>query len=246
MLSVVIPVFNEEDNIAPLFQELKEILLQLNEEFEIIYIDDGSTDKTLFNLQELKEKENNIRIIQLKHHFGKSAALSAGFKYIKGETVITLDGDGQDDPKNILILIVELKENVDVVCGWRYARQDSYFKKLNSKMYNLLNRLLNNIQIHDNNCMLRIYRKEVVEGLQLIKGAHRYLPAIISNKGFRIIEAKVSHRPRLSGKSKYGTKRLFKGFFDLLEFNFFWKKNYEEKSKKKNIYEIEKMYGFGN
>ena len=244
MISVVIPVFNEEDNINPLYGELKEILAKLPENFEIIFIDDGSTDKTLTNLLNLYSKEENFHIIQFVEHFGKSAALTAGFKHATGEIIVTLDGDGQDIPSNIPLLLSSLTEDYDVICGWRYKRQDSGIKKFYSKAYNILSNIFSGIDIHDNNCMLRAYRKEVVSDLTLIKGAHRYLPTIIASRGNRISEVKVSHRQRLSGKSKYGTKRLFKGFFDLLKFNFFWRKNYEEKTKKKNIYEIEKMYGF--
>ncbi|MHA1198837.1 MAG: glycosyltransferase family 2 protein, partial [Candidatus Heimdallarchaeaceae archaeon] len=188
MISVVIPVFNEEDNVLPLYDELEIILSNQSQDFEIIFIDDGSNDKTLVNLKERISVENNLRVIQLTQRFGKSAALTAGFNHVKGEIVVSLDGDGQDDPKNIPALILELAKDFDVICGWRYDRQDTAIKKLNSKIYNILNRILSKIQIHDNNCMLRVYRKEVVTDLSLIKGAHRYLPAIIASRGFRISE----------------------------------------------------------
>ncbi|MCE7742713.1 MAG: glycosyltransferase family 2 protein [Candidatus Heimdallarchaeota archaeon] len=244
MISAVIPVFNEEDNVLSLYEELRDVLAEQSQDFEIIFIDDGSNDNTLVNLKKMISGKNNLRAIQLSQRFGKSAALTAGFNHIKGEIVVTLDGDGQDDPKNIPSLILELTNDFDVICGWRNNRQDTAIKKLNSKIYNILNGIFSKVRIHDNNCMLRVYRKEVVTDLSLIKGAHRYLPAIIASRGFRISEKKVSHRPRLSGKSKYGTKRLFKGFLDLFKFNLFVKKGYKEKSNKMTIYEIEEKYGF--
>lgn len=244
MISVIIPVFNEENNIIPLYEELKEVLNEQPLKYEIIFIDDGSTDNTLANLHRLLLDNKELRVIQFKQRYGKSAALTAGFSHTSGELVVTLDGDGQDDPKNIPLLLEELTSDVGVVCGWRFDRQDSYLKKLNSKTYNVLNHMLNRVKIHDNNCMLRVYRKEAIANLYLVKGAHRYLPAIIQNRGFKISEHKVSHRPRLSGKSKYGTKRLFKGFFDLFKFSLILKKNYKEKSGKMNLYEIKERYGF--
>jgi len=244
MISIVIPVFNEEENVLPLYEELRNVLDKELQEYELIFVDDGSTDDTLENLSKILPTGDKLRIIQLSHRFGKSAALTAGFNHIRGDIVVTLDGDGQDDPKNISLLLEEMNPDVDVVCGWRFNRQDSFPKKLNSKIYNILNRFLNRIQIHDNNCMLRVYRKEVVSDLFLIKGAHRYLPVIIKNSGFRISEKKVSHRSRLSGNSKYGTKRLFKGFFDFFKFSLFLKKNYKEKSSKMKLYEIKEKYGF--
>ena len=244
MISVIIPVFNEEDNVVPLYKELKEVMMNLSQEFEIIFIDDGSDDNTLSNLLKLLSNEDNLFLIQLSRHFGKSAALTAGFNHINGELVVTLDGDGQDIPGNIPVLLSSLTEDYDVICGWRYERQDSTIKKFLSKIYNVLNQIFSRIEIHDNNCMLRVYRKDVVSELSLIKGAHRYLPAIIVSRGFKISETKVAHRPRLRGKSKYGIKRLFKGFMDLFKFNLFLKKKYKEKSKKRTLYEIKKKYGF--
>lgn len=243
MISVVIPVFNEEDNITPLYEELEEVIPKLSEEYEIIFVDDGSTDNTLSNLLKLIEVHNHLRVIQFKRNFGKSAALTAGFNQVKGEIVVTLDGDGQDNPTNIPLLFEELSQDVDVVCGWRYKRKDSLIKKLNSGIYNLLNRIFTKSAVHDNNCMLRVYRKEVISNLILLKGAHRYLPSIIGRSGFKVIEKKVSHRSRLSGKSKYNTKRLFKGFLDLFRYNLTLK-NKDEGTSRRIMYEIEERYGF--
>lgn len=221
MYSVVIPVFNEEGNVIPLYKELKEVLTKLSKEFEIIFVDDGSTDNTLSNLFSIIEQgEKNLQIIQLRRHFGKSPALTAGFQSVKGEIVISLDGDGQDDPHNIPALIKELNEN-DVVCGWRYKRNDSFFlKKIPSKIYNFLNRKINRVRIHDSGCSFRVYRKEAIEEIILLGGDHRYLPAILRDRGFSIAEVKVNHRPRLKGKSKYGFRRILAGFADLFTIRF--------------------------
>ncbi|MBY9000549.1 MAG: glycosyltransferase family 2 protein [Candidatus Heimdallarchaeota archaeon] len=222
MISVVIPVYNEEGNVIPLYTELEEVLSSLSQKYEIIFIDDGSTDNTLRNLLSLLEEgERNLKIIQLRKRFEKSAALVAGFSSTRGDIIITLDGDGQDDPKNIPRLLEKLTEGIDVVCGWRHNRKDSFlFKKLPSWIYNKLNRIFNKVNLNDSDCMLRVYRKEVISEIVLLGGDHRYIPAILFNKGFKFTEVKVNHRERKSGKSKYGIKRIFTGFSDLITFRF--------------------------
>jgi len=243
MLSAVIPVFNEEDNILPLFGELKGIMQKITNNFEIIYVDDGSNDNTLLNLLSLFSNEKQyLRIIQLSRRFGKSAALTAGFQSIKGDIIVTLDGDGQDDPNNIPNLLSALTGEYDVVCGWRKKRHDSLLtKKVPSKIYNFLNRIFTNSNLHDNNCTLRVYRKKTVKELILPKRAHRCLPMILENRGFNITEISVTHRPRLSGKSKYGLKRLFTGFFDLFKFRSLTVK---VDLSPQSLYEIREKYGF--
>ena len=225
MISVVIPVYNEEGNVIPLYAELTEVLSALAQKYEVIFIDDGSSDKTLANLRSLlDEGEKHLRVIQLRKRFEKSAALVAGFNSSKGDIIITLDGDGQDDPKNIPLLLERLTKDIDVVCGWRYNRQDSFlFKKLPSWIYNKLNRVFNKVNLHDNDCMLRVYRKEAISEIVLLGGDHRYIPAILLNRGFKFAEVKVNHRKRNSGKSKYGIKRIFTGFSDLITFRFLFK-----------------------
>ncbi|MCG3215379.1 MAG: glycosyltransferase family 2 protein [Candidatus Heimdallarchaeota archaeon] len=222
MISVIIPVLNEEENVIPLYNELKGILTSMNKEYEIIFVDDGSTDQTLSQLLSLiSNNEKNLWIVQFRRCFGQSAALLAGFHSAKSNLIITLDGDGQDDPQDIPSLLAALTEDVDVVCGWRYNRQDSYlFKKLPSRFFNYLNRIFNKLNIHDSGCTFRVYRKEAVSDILLLGGDHRHLPAILSNRGFRFSEVKVNHRPRSQGKSKYGFKRIFDGLSDLFTFRF--------------------------
>lgn len=243
MLSAIIPVHNEEDNIFPLYTELKGVMKEITDNFEIIYVDDGSNDDTLSNLLSLFSKEKQfLRIIQLSRRFGKSAALTAGFQSIKGDTIITLDGDGQDDPNNIPILLSALSEDYDVICGWREKRHDTFLtKRIPSKIYNVLIRLFTNSKLHDNNCTLRVYRKKAVKDLMLSKRAHRYLPVILGNRGFKIREIRITHRPRLSGDSKYGSGRIFTGIFDLFKYR---SVKATANLSSQTLYEIEDMYGF--
>ncbi|MHA2357565.1 MAG: glycosyltransferase family 2 protein, partial [Candidatus Heimdallarchaeaceae archaeon] len=211
-------------NIRPLYTELKEVLISNSYDYEIIFIDDGSTDNTLIELKSIiEEGEKNVRAIQLRKHFGKSAALTAGFQNTYGNIIVSLDGDGQDNPHDIPLLLKALSNDVDIVCGWRYNRHDSFFKKVPSKIYNFLNRLFNRMKIHDSGCTLRAYRKEAVDELLLLDGDHRYLPAILRSKGFRLTEMKVNHRARFGGKSKYGYKRLFIGLSDLFTLRFLFR-----------------------
>jgi len=225
MLSIVIPVFNEEENIRLLYTELKEVLISNSFDYEIIFIDDGSTDNTFSELKSIiEEGEKNFRVIQLRKHFGKSAALTAGFHNTKGKIIVTLDGDGQDNPHDIPLLVEALTDDIEIVCGWRYKRHDSFlFKKFPSKIYNFLNRLFNRMNIHDSGCTLRAYRREAIAEILLLDGDHRYLPAILYNKGFRLAEVKVNHRSRFGGKSKYGWKRLFVGLSDLFTLRFLFR-----------------------
>jgi glycosyltransferase involved in cell wall biosynthesis len=229
VISIVIPVYNEEENVQPLFRKLEETMDELNEEYEVLFVDDGSTDQTLFKLKELipeaNKKETILRIIELRKNFTKTPALLAAFANIneKAETVITMDGDLQNDPKDIPMMLDALTEDVDVVCGWRKNRKDTIFKKWPSKLSNFLNRKLNNISIHDSGCALRVYRREAVDGLKLYTEGHRYLPTILARKGFRITEVVVHHHAREKGKSKYGVKRLGRGFVDLMTLRFLHK-----------------------
>ena len=218
-ISVVIPVHNEEVNVGILHQRLTKVLNNIGKSYEIIFIDDGSTDNTYKNLLKL----NNVKIIKFRKNFGQTAAWSAGFEHAKGDIIITLDGDLQNDPEDIPLLLKKLDEGYDVVSGWRINRNDNFTKKIFSNMANCLRRVLLKDNIHDAGCSLKAYRKECFEDIDLYGEMHRYIHAILRWKGFKIGEIKVSHHPRIYGKTKYSLARIFKGYIDLLNV-LFWKK----------------------
>jgi glycosyltransferase involved in cell wall biosynthesis len=219
-VSVVIPVYNEADNIAELFHELASVLDRLGKEYEIIFIDDCSTDSTPAVLHELRKSSSRLKAIRLRRNSGQSAAMSAGFDHAGGDLIITMDGDLQNDPDDIPSLLNKMAEGYDVVCGWRANRKDPLTKKLFSRFSNTLRHFLINDNIHDYGCTLRTYKKECIGDFELWGDMHRYIPALIRINGYRVGEAKVNHRERLHGKSKYNWKRLFKGFADLLVVTF--------------------------
>ncbi|MBN2250753.1 MAG: glycosyltransferase family 2 protein [Candidatus Altiarchaeota archaeon] len=219
-ISIVIPVYNEEGNIKRLYSELRQVLDPLKRPCEIIFIDDGSSDKTFPIIKELHASDKNVKAVSFRRNFGKSAALSAGFEKASGDIVYTLDGDLQDDPKEIPRFLDKLEEGFDLVVGWKYRRRDPQTKKLPSKVFNKLTSSLTGVRIHDMNCCFKAYRKEVVKNLSLYGELHRYIPALVHWKGYRVAEIKVNHRPRTHGRSKYGPMRLLKGFLDLITVKF--------------------------
>ncbi|CAG0950922.1 MAG: glycosyltransferase group 2 family protein [Candidatus Methanoperedens nitroreducens] len=224
MISVVVPFYNEEDNIEPLHAQLSDVLKSLNREHKIIFVDDGSTDNTFKNMLKAREKDTNVRIIKFRKNFGQTAALKAGFDHAEGNITISMDGDLQNDPADIPKLIEKIgKEDYDVVCGWRADRKDTFSKKITSKFANMLRKLTTNSKIHDSGCTFRAYRNGCVKNLDLYGETHRYIPAMLSWKGYRIGEVKVKHHPRKYGKTKYGLLRLGKGFLDLIVISF-WQK----------------------
>lgn len=218
-LSVVIPVFNEEKNIRLLSQEIAQSLSMIKKTYEIIFVDDGSTDNTLKELKKIK----NINIVSFRKNFGQSAALDAGIKLAKGKIIISLDGDGQNDPADFKILLDKLNEEYDVVCGWRYKRKDSFSKRFISKGAKFLRKFFVDDGIHDSGCTLRAYKKNCFEDIDLYGEMHRMLPALLKWRGFKITEVKVNHRPRIHGKSKYNWQRVLKGFLDMI-YIWFWRK----------------------
>jgi glycosyltransferase involved in cell wall biosynthesis len=223
-ISIIIPAYNEKDNIEPVYRELKGILPKTGHPYEILFIDDGSTDQTFQKMKSLQFEDNSVRIIKFRKNFGQSAALQAGFDYASGNILITMDSDLQNDPRDIPALIEKMeREDFDVVCGWRYNRKDPFLKKIFSKMANSLRKFLTREIIHDSGCTLRSYRKECVVDLQIYGELHRYIPAILQWKGYRIGELEVSHRERIYGLSKYNWQRLTKGFLDLIVIAF-WQK----------------------
>lgn len=219
-LSVIIPCFNEEENVLILHSEISAVCRELNKFFEIIFIDDGSTDATFKRLNQLKQ----IKIIRFRKNFGQTSALDAGFKKALGKFIITMDGDLQNNPEDIKILLKKIEQkSVDVVSGWRKNRQDAVSKKIISRGANFLRKIFINDNIHDSGCSLKVYRKECLKNLDLYGEMHRFIPAILKWKGFKIGEVEVSHRPRIHGKTKYNWKRTIKGFLDMLNL-WFWKK----------------------
>jgi len=223
-ISVIIPTFNEEENVEVLYKELKTVVISLTLNFEIIFVDDCSTDTTNQRLLELHTKDPLVKIIKFRKNFGQSAAMKAGFDYAQGRLIITMDADLQNDPHDIPMMIEKIEnENFDVVCGWRYNRKDPALKKAVSKLANRFRSILTGETIHDSGCTLRIYKQEAIRDIELYGELHRYIPAMLLWKGYRIGEIKTNHRQRVSGKSKYSWKRLTKGFLDLLVIAF-WQK----------------------
>ncbi len=214
-LSIVIPFYNEQDSLRELVEKIYEIVVPLQYSFEIIFIDDGSTDESFPRLMEAKANHPEIKIIRFRKNFGKSTALSEGFKRAKGEIVITMDADLQDDPGEIPNLIKAL-ENYDLVSGWKKKRHDPITKTIPSKFFNFITRILTGIKIHDFNCGLKAYRKEVIKAIPVYGELHRYLPVLAHWQGFNVGEIAVRHHPRKFGKTKFGARRFLSGFFDLL------------------------------
>lgn len=215
-ISIVIPTYNEEDNVLPLYKEIKAAMDGLKKEYEIIYVDDGSTDRTFSNLEKLNSKDRKVRIIKFRKNFGQTAAMDAGFKAAKGKIIIAMDADLQNDPADIPALLKKMDEGYDVVSGWRYKRNDSISKKFISLIANALRKMLTGEKIHDSGCSLKVYKKECFDNLNLYGEMHRFIPALLMWKGFKVGEVKVNHRPRKHGKTKYTISRVVKGALDML------------------------------
>ncbi|MCS5640650.1 MAG: glycosyltransferase family 2 protein [Candidatus Marinimicrobia bacterium] len=219
MISVIIPVFNEIGSLPELMDQLRKVL-HIYSKWEILFVDDGSTDGSTAFLNDLSRKDENVTLIQLHRNYGKSAALAEGFKRAKGEYLITMDADLQDDPAEIPNLMKKLEEGFDLVSGWKKERKDPISKRFPSKIFNYVTRIMTGVKIHDFNCGLKIYRRAVIKTLDLYGGRHRYIPALAGHNKFRISEIQVNHRPRIHGVTKYGGSRLFHGFFDLISIIF--------------------------
>ena len=187
-----------------------------SKKYEIIFIDDGSTDGSVEILRNLTMKDNNLVLIQFYRNYGKSAALSEGFKRADGDCIVTMDADLQDNPSELDNLLLKLNEGYDVVSGWKKNRKDPLSKRIPSKFFNLVTRIFTGVKIHDFNCGLKIYRKSVIKTLDIYGGRHRYIPALAGQKKFKVSEIVVNHRPRKHGETKYGGRRFFHGFFDLI------------------------------
>src|SRR3954452_4612623 len=216
VISVVIPVYNEERSVALLYDELRSALDQLGTAWETIFVDDGSTDGTFAALTRLHNTADNVRVVRLRRNFGKAAALRAGFDQAHGETVVTIDGDLQDDPAEIPRLLAKLDEGFDLVSGWKTRRRDRLSRRVLSRIFNRVTGAFSGVHLHDMNCGLKAYRAEVVHGLRLYGELHRFIPVLAHYRGFRIAELPVNHRPREHGRSRYGLERYLRGFLDLL------------------------------
>ncbi len=215
-ISVVIPILNERESIESLYLLLRHTLESMRGGYEIIFVDDGSTDGTFQVLQAFQENDPCLRVIQLRRNFGKTAALNAGFKRAQGEMIITMDGDLQDDPAEIPKLLAKLDEDYDLVSAWRYERKDPLSKTLPSRIFNGVVCTLTGVKLHDLNSGLKAYRREVIQHLKLYGELHRFIPILAHWQGYRIAEVRVTHHPRKYGRSKYGLKRLGGGFMDFL------------------------------
>lgn len=214
-ISIIIPVYNEQESLRELFNEISATLKDCRN-WEIIFIDDGSSDVSAEIIQSIIDENDNITMIRFFKNFGKADALSEGFQAAQGDFVITMDADLQDDPAEIPNLISKLKQNWDLVSGWKIDRKDPVIKRYPSKFFNLITRLFTGLNLHDFNCGLKGYRKSVVKAIDLYGGLHRYIPALAKQKGFSVTEIPVNHRPRKFGETKYGGARFFHGLFDLL------------------------------
>jgi glycosyltransferase involved in cell wall biosynthesis len=213
-LSVVIPALNEKESLPQLFEEISSVCKEHSIEYEIIVVDDGSTDGTFQWLGEQAEKNHCIQGVRFRYNCGKAAALSVGFSLARGDYVVTMDGDLQDNPSEIPYLLEMLKEGTDMVSGWKKKRHDPLHKTLPSRLFNTLTRLISGVKINDFNCGLKAYRSQVVKSLSLYGHLHRYIPLIAHWNGFTVREKEVAHRPRKYGRSKYGWSRA-SGLFDL-------------------------------
>ncbi len=215
-LSVLVPLFDERENLAPLYGKLQGTLSGLGLSWEVIFVDDGSTDGSFEALRELRGADPRVRVFRLRRNFGKSAALDTGFRAVRGRRVIIMDADLQDDPDEIPALLEKIDAGYDLVTGWRADRHDRFVKKQTSRIYNLVTSTLTGLRLHDFNCGLKAFRREVIEDIALYGELHRYIPPLAHWKGYRVAELKVRHHRRAFGKSKFGAYRFFAGFMDLL------------------------------
>lgn len=222
-LSIVIPVCNEEGNIPELYERLSHTLHKTATPYEIIFIEDGSTDNTFLYLAKLHQRDKLVRVIKFRRNSGKAAALAAGFANAQGEIIITLDGDLQDEPELLPQFINKINAGYDLVCGWRKPRIDSVKKRFPSLIFNTLTILLSGVRIHDFNCGYKAYRREVIKKLPLYGGLYRYLPLLVHWQGYKVTEIRVRHHPRKSGCTKYSSKRLLYGVFDFVTIIFLYR-----------------------
>ena len=215
-ISIVVPLFNEEESLVELHQQLSKAVCSLEKPIEFLFIDDGSTDNSMQVLSELHNKDPQVRVVQFRRNYGKSAALALGFKEARGEFIVTLDADLQDEPYEIPNLVKKLEEGFDLVSGWKKIRKDPFIKKSTSKLFNFVTLKMTGLGIHDMNCGLKAYRREVTETVNVYGQLHRFLPVLAQWQGFKVGEVVVKHNPRKYGITKFGASRFIAGFFDLV------------------------------
>lgn len=221
LLSIVVPLLNEEENLPLLYQELTAVLSRAGESYEIIFIDDGSTDRSLALLRDLQAQDEHLVVISFRRNFGQTAAMAAGFDFARGEVIITMDADLQNDPQDIPRLLEEIRAGNDVVTGWRYDRKDTFInRRLPSIIANKLISKTTGVNLHDYGCTLKAFRRDVIKNVKLYGEMHRFIPAIASGMGINFTEVKVNHRPRRFGSSKYGISRTIRVILDLMTVKF--------------------------
>jgi glycosyltransferase involved in cell wall biosynthesis len=216
VISVVVPVHDEERSIEPLYEELRVSLEPLARPWEAVFVDDGSTDGSLAALTRLHALAPNVKVVRLRRNFGKAAALAAGFRHADGDVVVTIDADLQDDPAEIPRLLAKLDEGYDLVSGWKAQRRDPLSRRILSRIFNGVVGRVSGVRLHDLNCGLKAYRAEVVRNLRIYGELHRFLPVLAHDRGYRVAELVVNHRPREHGKSRYGAERYLRSFLDFL------------------------------
>ncbi len=220
VISLVIPVYNERDSLAPLHEEITQAAARGGLDLEVIFVDDGSRDGSWEVIAELARRHPTVRGIRFRRNFGKAAALSAGFRAAHGDTILTLDADLQDDPAEIPRFLHALGQGKDVVSGWKRTRRDPWHKVWPSRVFNRLVSWLTGVRLHDHNCGMKCYRAEVFREIRLYGELHRFIPVLAAARGFRVGEIEINHRPRRYGRSKYGVRRFLKGFLDLMTVKF--------------------------
>jgi len=226
VISVVVPVYNEAPSLQQLVEEVSAALDDLGEEWEVVVVDDGSTDDTFATLTRLNAEHPSVRAVRLRRNSGKAAALDVGFAEAEGDVVVTIDGDGQDDPAELRQLLAKLDEGYDLVAGWKTTRRDPLMRRLVSRIFNAVTGRVSGVRLHDMNCGLKAMRGEVVADIRLYGELHRFLPVLAHYRGFRVTEVPVNHRPRRHGRSRYGLERYVRGFLDLVTVTFMGRYRY--------------------
>lgn len=215
-ISIVVPMYNEENNVLPLYEKIKDAGDKFKKSYEILFINDGSTDGTEEELRKLKERDPAVRCILFRGNFKKAAAYSAGFQHAKGNIIVTMDGDLQDDPGEMGKFLEKLDEGYDYVSGWKYRGKGNPYRAWPSKIFNIMVKSANKLKIHDFNCPFKAFKKNVIDPNEVYGELYRFLPVMAERKGYRVTEVKIENLPRIHGESKYGIERFLRGFFDFL------------------------------